>query len=74
MSNLTTLDWARVCRIEAVRSSDAATKALLVELAEEFENLAGQNADVDPDDFDLQNAAADRLVSLAAKRWFGVPG
>jgi hypothetical protein len=68
------LEWARVCRVEAMRTTHEGTKGLLVELAAEFETLAGEPVKLAPDDSELQNAAADRLVSLAAKRWFGVRG
>ena len=60
--------WARTCHIEAVRATDPATKAFLQELASEYESIAGEAVDVDPDDAELQHAFADRLVSLAAKR------
>lgn len=50
------------------RATDPATKAFLQELASEYESIAGEAVDVDPDDAELQHAFADRLVSLAAKR------
>lgn len=71
--------WARTCHIEAVRATDPATKAFLQELASEYESIAGEAVDVDPDDAELQHAFADRLVSLAAKRkgwgcnWISAP-
>jgi len=39
-----------------------------VELAAQFESIAGQEVEVDPDDSDLQNAVADRLTELAARK------
>lgn len=67
VKNLTLSEWARLCRIEAMRTTHEATRALLVDLAAEYEAMAGRSVDIDPDDRDLQNAVADRL-SLAAKR------
>ena len=65
--------WARRCRIEAVRAIHPMTKAFLLELAAECEALSGEAANLDPDDLDLQNAVADRLSALAARRkaWLG---
>jgi hypothetical protein len=68
VADLTTLEWARLCRVEAVRTTHVTTKAFLVELAGEFEALAGKAVDLDPDDLELQDAVADRLFSLALKR------
>ena len=68
------LEWARVCRLEAIRTTHEGTKSLLGEIAAEFETLAGQPVKLDVGGSELQNAAADRLVSLSAKRWFGVSG
>jgi|SRR3954447_18317237 hypothetical protein len=64
--------WARRCHIEAARAIHPSTKAFLLELAAEYEALSGETVDVDPDDTELQNAVADRLAELAAKRraWF----
>jgi hypothetical protein len=61
-------NWARRCRIEAMRATHPSTKAFLLELAVEYEKLAGEAVTQDPDDPDLQNAVADRLAFLAAKR------
>jgi hypothetical protein len=60
--------WARRCRIEAMRATHPTTKDFLLELAAEYESLAGEVVAQDPDDPDLQNAVADRLASLASKR------
>jgi len=60
-------EWARRCHIEAARAIHPSTKAFLLELAAEYEAIAGEVVDLDPDDMDLQNAVADRLSSLAAK-------
>jgi hypothetical protein len=59
---------ARRCRIEAMRATHPTTKDFLLELAAEYEALAGDAVAQDPDDPDLQNAVADRLASLASKR------
>ena len=62
-------EWVRICRIEAMRTSHQATKALLLDLAREFEFLAGSEAgSIDPDDPALQNAVAERLAALAWRR------
>lgn len=61
-------NWARRCHIEAVRAIHPTTKAFLLELAAEYEALSGEAASIDPDDTELQNAVADRLATLAAKR------
>ena len=61
-------EWARRCRIEAARAIHPSTKAFLLELAAQFESIAGQAVEVDPDDSDLQNAVADRLTELAARK------
>jgi hypothetical protein len=61
-------DWARRCRIEAARAIHPSTKAFLLELAAQFEAIAGETVDLDPDDMELQNAVAERLAELAAKR------
>jgi hypothetical protein len=60
--------WARRCHVEAVRAIHPATKAFLLELAAEFEAISGEMVKVDPDDTDLQNAVADRLAELAARK------
>ena len=67
MSDLTVLEWARVCRVEAMRSTHLRTRELLLELAAEYETCAGQLAEIHPDDRDLQDAAADRISSVASK-------
>ena len=61
-------EWARRCRIEAARAIHPSTKAFLLELAAEYEAISGETVNLDPDDTDLQNAVADRLAALAAKR------
>jgi hypothetical protein len=49
------------------------TKAFLLELAAECEAPSGETVNFDPDDLDVQNAVADRLSALAARRkaWLG---
>lgn len=66
-------EWARRCRVEAARATHPSTQAFLLELAAEYERITGEAIALDPDDFDLQNAVADRLSALAAKRraWIG---
>ena len=61
-------EWARRCRIEAARAIHPMTKAFLLELAGKFEAIAGEPVSLDPDDSELQNAVADRLAELAARR------
>ena len=61
-------EWARKCRIEAVRAIHPSTKEFLLELAAKFEAMAGEIVNLDPDDDELQNAVADRLALLAAQR------
>ena len=61
------VEWARRCRVEAARAAHPSTQQFLLELAAEFEAVAGEAVVIDPDDQDLQNAVADRLHSLAAK-------
>ena len=61
-------DWARRCRIEAARAIHPSTKAFLLDLAGEFEAIAGEPVNLDPDDIELQNAVAERLAELAVKR------
>lgn len=61
------LGWARRCRIEAARAIHPSTKAFLVDLAAQFEKLAGEKVNLDPDDPDLQNAVAERLAELARR-------
>ena len=60
-------EWARKCRIEAVRAIHPSTKEFLLELATKFEAIAGEMVNLDPDDVELQDAVADRL-DVAAKR------
>jgi len=61
-------DWARRCRIEAARAIHPSTKAFLLDLAAQYEAIAGETVDLDPDDTELQNAVAERLAELAARR------
>lgn len=61
-------DWARKCRIEALRAIHPSTKAFLLELAAKYEAITGEIVNLDPDDVEVQNAVADRLAVLAAQR------
>jgi hypothetical protein len=61
-------EWARRCRIEAARAIHPSTKTFLIDLAAEFEAIAGETVNLDPDDIELQNAVAERLAELAARR------
>ena len=61
-------DWARKCRIEAVRAIHPSTKEFLLELAANYEAISGEVVNLDPDDVELQNAVADRFAVLAAQR------
>jgi hypothetical protein len=61
-------EWARRCRIEAVRAIHPLTKTFLLDLAMRFEALSGEIVSLDPDDHELQNAVADRLAELAARK------
>ena len=58
---------ARLCRIEAARATHRQTKELLLELATEYDAIAGETDDIHPDDPELQGAVADRLHALAEK-------
>jgi len=49
-------------------SHSSLTKAFLLELAAQLENVAGKAVYLDPDDKDLQQAVADRLAELAARK------
>ena len=60
-------EWARICRIEAARTSDPATREVLLDLAAGYEAIAGEPANIHPDDAELQQAVADRLMSQARK-------
>jgi hypothetical protein len=60
--------WARTCRIEATKATDSSTKQFLLELAAEYDVMNGEAVVIDFDDHDLQNAVAERLMCLAAKR------
>ena len=61
-------EWARRCRIEAVRAIHPSIKEFLLELATEFETLAGSATELDPDDSEVQNAVGDRLSVIAAHK------
>ena len=61
-------EWARRCRIEAARAIHPTTKAFILELAAQFEAIAGEPVNLDPDDPELQDAVAERLSEIAAKR------
>jgi hypothetical protein len=56
---------ARLCRIEAARATHRQTKELLLELASEYDAIAGDTGAIHPDDPELQAAVADRLHALA---------
>ena len=60
-------ELARICRIEAARALHSPTRELLLKLAEAYELLAGAAVEVSPDDAELQQAVADRLVAFARK-------
>lgn len=60
-------DWARICRIEAARASNPATREFLLNLAVGYEAIAGAPADIHPDDAELQRAVADRLIGRARR-------
>ena len=62
------LNWARRCRIEAARATHPSTRALLLDLAGEYEAILGKAVIIDPDDIELQDACADCLMALAARR------
>ena len=63
--------WGRQCRIEAARAIHPSTRAFLLKLAGELEAIAGETANLHPDDTELQSAVADRLMELArrGKEW-----
>ncbi len=61
-------EWARICRIEAARASHPAIRDFLLDLATGYEAIAGQPANINPDDSDLQQAVADRLMGQARKK------
>ena len=66
------VEWARRCRIEAARAIHPKTKAFLLEIAEQYEAVAGETVDLDPDDPELQSAVADRLAEAARRKdWAG---
>lgn len=60
-------EWARICRIEATRASNPTTRDVLLDLAAGYEAIAGQPADIHPDDAELQQAVADRLMDKARR-------
>ena len=68
MPNANAADWARICRIEAARASNPATKDFLLDLAAGYEAIAGAPADIHPDDAELQQAVADRLIGRARRK------
>jgi hypothetical protein len=61
-------EWARKCRVEAVRAIHPTTKEFLLGLAAHYDAISGEKGNLDPDDVELQNAVADRLAALAAQR------
>ena len=65
------LEWARRCRIEAARAIHPSTKQFVLELAAQFEAIAGETVNLDPDDPELQGAVAERLeeIALRKKAW-----
>lgn len=68
MSNLSPTEWARICRIEAARATNPSTRDFLLEIAAGYEAIAGEPAAIHPDDHDLQQAVADRLMGQARKK------
>ena len=62
------VEWARRCRIEAARAIHPSTKAFILELAAQFEAIAGETVNLDPDDPELQEAVAERLSEIVAKQ------
>jgi hypothetical protein len=60
-------ELARICRIEAARALHSPTRDLLLKLAEAYELLADTPVEISPDDAELQQAVADRLLAFAAK-------
>ena len=62
------IEWARRCRVEAARAIHPSTKAFLLELAEQFEAIAGETVNLSPDDPELQNAVAERLAEVALRK------
>ena len=62
------VEWARRCRIEAARAIHPKTRAFLLDLAAEYEAIAGIAVELDPDDAELQSAVADRLAEVASRR------
>jgi hypothetical protein len=62
------IEWARRCRVEAARAIHPSTKAFLLELAEQFEAIAGETVNLSPDDPELQNAVAERLAEVAVRK------
>jgi hypothetical protein len=58
-------EWARISRIEAARASHPATREFLLDLAAGYEAIAGEPANIHPDDAELQEAIADRLMDRA---------
>jgi hypothetical protein len=61
-------EWARICRIEAARTTHGPTRTFLLELALEYEGIAGKAVAINPDDPMIQDAVADRLIALASTR------
>lgn len=61
-------EWARICRIEAARAVNPATREYLLDLAAGYEAIAGAPANIHPDDAELQQAVADRLMGQARKK------
>jgi len=68
MSNIQANDWARICRIEAARTTHGPTRDFLLELADEYEGINGEAVLLDPDDPGVQDSVADRLLAYAAQR------
>ena len=60
--------WARTCRIESARATHQKTREFLLELAAEYDAIAGKPVSIDPDDPALQGGVADRLHAVAARR------
>lgn len=62
-------EWARICRIEAAWTSHPSTRELLLTLAAEFEELmSAANTGEGSGDRQAQEAFANRVLALAARR------
>ena len=68
MSNIHANEWARICRIEAARTTHGPTRDFLLELADEYEGINGAAVPLDPDGPGVQDAVADRLLAYGSQR------